>query len=93
VLQDIDMNKLDERQQLFAITAEECGELTQACMKVMRIGDFPPEGKVYQDLVQEVGDVLCMMDLLHEWDVFSWEDVEEAAKRKRKKLEKWSDLI
>ena len=30
------MKTLDTHQQLFVITAEECGELTQVCMKILR---------------------------------------------------------
>ena len=87
------MNKLDARQQLFAITAEEAGELTQACMKVLRVGDFPPNAEWSEKLTQEIGDLMCMFDLLHEWDVISWTDVEIASARKREKLKTWSDLI
>jgi NTP pyrophosphatase (non-canonical NTP hydrolase) len=47
------------KQQLLSITMEECGELTQACSKVLRFG-FEPE-KV-DDLAREAGDVLCMID-------------------------------
>ena len=31
-----DMNKLDARQELLIITMEECGELIQACSKLLR---------------------------------------------------------
>ena len=30
------MNKLDQRQQLMVVTMEECGELVQACSKILR---------------------------------------------------------
>jgi hypothetical protein len=44
-------------------------------------------------LVEEVGDVMCMIDLLHEYDIISWEDIDERVKVKKDKLEKWSHLI
>ena len=34
-----------------------------------------------------------MIDLLVEWDVLSWDEIEKRREVKRKKLSKWSDLI
>ena len=34
-----------------------------------------------------------MIDLLHEWDVISWDEIEKRREVKRKKLSNWSDLI
>ena len=53
------MEKLTE---LMIITMEECGELTQACSKVLRT-DF--KDHALQDLKQEVADVVCMICLLY----------------------------
>ena len=33
-----------------------------------------------------------MIDLMAEWDVVSWTDLDERRMVKRKKLSKWSDL-
>jgi len=44
-------------------------------------------------LKQEVGDVYAMIDLLVEWDVLSWTEIEEQRTLKREKLKKWSELI
>ena len=52
------MEKLTE---LMIITMEECGELTQACSKVLRT-DF--KDHALQDLKQEVADVVCMIELM-----------------------------
>jgi hypothetical protein len=46
-----------------------------------------------QNLKEEVGDVYTMLDLLVEWDVLSWTEIEERRNKKREKLKKWSDLI
>lgn len=80
----------DERIQLFTITMEECGELVQACSKVMRRG---ADEKSLKDLADEAGDVLCMLELLHEWDYISWGDLEDRVQVKRKKLKSWSNLV
>lgn len=82
---------MDERQQLFTITMEECGELVQACSKIMRHGD--DNNKWRKQLVEEAGDVLCMLELLHEWDYFSWTELEDRVQVKREKLKKWSNLV
>ena len=56
------MKTLDTHQQLFAITAEECGELTQVCMKILRKAKVDDEWN--NKLMEEAGDVYSMMDLM-----------------------------
>ena len=73
------------------ITAEECGELTQVCMKILRRGEVDQEMRT--KLIEEIGDVMCMVDLMHEYDIFSYADVENRIEVKKDKLRIWSDLI
>ncbi len=87
-----DMKNLDARQQLLVITMEECGELIQACSKALRRGELFQYSDSEQNLKEEVGDVYTMLDLLVEWDVLSWTEIEERRNKKRKKLSKWSNL-
>ena len=75
-------------QELLTITMEECGELIQACSKAIRCDDYYDNKK----LLEEVGDVYCMIELLHEYDLISWSDIEERVKVKKKKLKRWSSL-
>ena len=84
-----EMNKLDERQQLLVILMEECGELIQECSKNLRRGELFDK----PDFKKEVGDVYAMIELLVEWDVLSWDEIENRRDEKRKKLSVWSDLI
>ena len=84
------MRELDARQQLMVITAEECGELVQVCSKILRQGTFD---KKREHLVEELGVVLCMMQLIQEWDIVSWQELEDRAEVKRAKLSKWSELV
>ena len=72
------------------ITMEECGELTQACSKVLRT-DF--KDHALQDLKQEVADVVCMIELMTEHGLVKHDDIIEGIEKKRDKLRKWSDLI
>ena len=84
-----EMKTLDERQQLMVILMEECGELIQECSKNLRRSEIFDRQK-FKD---EVGDVYAMIDLLVEWDILSWTEIEKRREDKRKKLKKWSDLI
>ena len=82
---ELQMNKLQE---LLTITMEECGELVQACSKAIRCDDYHDNKK----LIEEAGDVMCMLELLHEYDLISWNDVDKRIKVKKEKLKKWSSL-
>ena len=83
-------------QQLMAITAEESGELTQVCMKIMRkydnMEDMSSDKYRYQ-LVEEAGDVLCMIKLMVEYDVLTDDELDDRVDVKRNKLKTWSNLI
>ena len=86
------MKELDARQQLLVVTMEECGELIQACSKLLRRGELYSDGEYVKNLKDELGDVYAMIDLMAEWDVVSWTDLDERRMVKRKKLSKWSEL-
>ena len=75
-----------------SITAEECAELTQVCMKIVRFGmneDYKPKRPW---LIEEAGDVLCMLRLMVDTGLVTWEELGERADTKHKKLMKWSRL-
>lgn len=83
------MKKLNE---LMSITAEECAELTQVCMKIVRFGMNSEYKDKHEWLAEEAGDVLCMLKLMVDNDLVTWEQLEERAEVKRQKLMKWSSL-
>ena len=90
---DSPINKV---QQLMVITAEECGELTQVCMKIMRkykkVKDI--KNDKYRDLlVEELGDVQCMIELMIDNGIVSHKEIAERSNIKRDKLKVWSDII
>lgn len=87
---------LNAIQQLMAITAEECGELTQVCMKIMRKYTTLEEiqNDKYKDLlIEEAGDVLCMIELMVEHGVLTNDELGARVTVKRGKLATWSNLI
>jgi len=92
---------LNTLQQLMIITAEECGELTQMCSKTVRKFNTIEEAnsKVQnaltnkRKLIEEAGDVYCMLKLMEEHGMFTMEDLKDRAKVKRNKLKRWSNLV
>lgn len=77
------------------ILQEECAEVTQAVSKVFRFGfDYDYMGQTNrQRLEEEIGDLLCMIDILVEKCVISDEKVNSARMNKREKLKKWSNVL
>ena len=76
-------------QELLTITMEECGELIQACSKAIRCDDYHDNEK----LIEEIGDVMCMIELLQQYDLVSYQEIDERVIEKRNKLRKWSKLL
>ena len=71
------------------ITMEECGELTQACSKVLRT-DF--KDHALQDLKQEVADVVCMIELMKKNGLVNDSEIVQGIQNKMEKLEIYSNL-
>jgi len=78
---------MDKQTELLVITAEECGELTQAVMKHIRFGDNT------ESITKEAGDVGCMIALLVERGIIDEQELEHAMSHKRRKLMQWSSLF
>lgn len=73
------------------IAQEECAEVIQAISKIMRFGFDDKYKKLTnrQRLSEEVGDLLCMIDLLIDKGVVVRDHVEDARVQKINKLKKW----
>ena len=67
---------------------EECGELIQACSKMIRF-DEPCDTKQLQE---EIGDVMCMIEILRDGGLVSDKQIADRIKVKKEKLMKWSLL-
>ena len=81
------MKKVEE---MLVITMEECGELTQACSKYIRTNG---KAKYRQNLRDEIGDVMCMIEILKMAGLVTDEQIQTRMEDKRKKLEKWSNIF
>ena len=81
--------------ELLEILVEECAEITQEKSKIFRFGIDEQShhviGKSHREcLAQELGDMLGMIQLLVDSDIgITYNDVEEAARRKKEKVVKW----
>jgi NTP pyrophosphatase (non-canonical NTP hydrolase) len=87
------MNK--QTRELLNITLEECAEVTQAISKVFRFGmcsthPATPNVTNKDHLEEEIGDLLCMIDLLQEKGVLDANAIAAAFHNKREKLKTWS---
>ena len=88
--EEVVKSDLNHEKELFCITAEECGELVQACMKIARWG---VDKKKLQDLIEEAGDVALMIDLIVDTGYITKDEINARKEVKRLKLKKYSNLI
>jgi NTP pyrophosphatase (non-canonical NTP hydrolase) len=71
------------------IAQEECAEVIQVISKIQRFGI---DDANRQKLTVEVGDLLCMVDLMIEQNLID-ADLTPAIEAKRTKLKQWSSII
>ena len=76
---------MTDKELLLTITAEECGELTRACCKILRHGT---NEKRLTNLMEEAGDVLCLIDLLIENGYLKKREIQTRIKVKKTKMKK-----
>ena len=81
--------KLDYDTELLVITIEECGEMIEACSKAIRCEDYVDNDK----LIEEVGDVLCMIDIMVDKGLLSERDLNNRIQLKKMKLLQYSNLL
>ena len=80
-------------QQALVITMEECGELTQACSKMLRHRQDPEKLHKWQkSLTEEAGDVLAMIDILVDKGFLNNKDLRDRVIVKKNKLRTFSDI-
>lgn len=87
----------DNTKLILTILQEECAEVIQAVSKIHRFGltNHKPDN-IYtnqENLEEELGDMLAMIDLLKDMDVVSWDNLEVARQAKIEKLKQWSTIF
>jgi NTP pyrophosphatase (non-canonical NTP hydrolase) len=85
---------MNDTNEIMLITQEECAEVTQAISKVFRFGmDSQHNGASNKTrLEEELGDLLCMIELLIERGIVDGQAVAQAGVAKKQKLAKWSNI-
>ena len=81
--------KLDYETELLVITMEECGEMIEACSKAIRCEDYVDNDR----LIEEVGDVLCMIDIMVDMGLLRERDLNNRIQLKKMKLLQYSNLL
>jgi hypothetical protein len=85
----------DRQREILLIAQEECAEVTQAISKTFRFGLLESyNSKTNQErLEEEVGDLVCMIELMKDSGIIDPEFVRTASVKKKVKLEKWSTIF
>lgn len=82
-------NFLTKEDEILTILMEECGEVIQSCSKVIRFGS----AENYDNLQKEIGDLMCMLELMSENGLIDWNEVSINSRKKREKLKVFSNLL
>ena len=80
---------MTRKEQILLILMEECAEVAQRASKCIRFGGVDND----KALEKEIGDLLCMTDLLSEDSVIDYTLCHEQAEVKREKLKKFSSIF
>ena len=84
------MSLSDYDKELLTITMEECAEVIQACSKIIRFGN---SSENLEELEKELGDLQCMIGLLHTNDYISFNNLDMFSDLKQEKLKIYSNLF
>lgn len=86
------MNTVEK--EILLISQEECAEVIQAISKVFRFGFTDVHNGVsnQEHLDEEVGDLLCMIDLMLRYNMINEDAVLAAKDAKLEKLNQWSSI-
>lgn len=81
---------MKKREEMLVITMEECGELIQACSKMIR---SKGKTKYLRNLQDEVGDVMTMIEIMKMSGLVTDDQIKDRMEIKKEKLMKWSILF
>ena len=76
----------NNKQEILTILMEECAEVTIEASKIIR---FESDN---DRIEKELGDLLCMVDILYRNEMIDIERVLEHIEAKRDKLQHWSNI-
>jgi NTP pyrophosphatase (non-canonical NTP hydrolase) len=88
----INTNKIPE---ILDLLQEECGEVITAISKIRRFGMenvYKDGGTQREHLIQELGDVTLLIELLHAHQLYTEKELRKAQLNKSQKLVEWSNI-
>jgi hypothetical protein len=81
-------HNMNAQHEVLQLLQEECAEVIQAASKCIRFGE---KDNTFQ-LEKEIGDLFCILEIMHSYDMFSYTTVEQYTIEKKEKLKKYSNL-
>lgn len=85
----------DKQREILVITQEECAEVIQEISKIFRFGitELHKDGGSHREKLEtEIGDLLCMINLLTSHGIIRPDAVSQAVNNKTTKLKQWSKI-
>jgi hypothetical protein len=85
----------DKQKEILVITQEEAAEVIQEISKIFRFGidGMHRDGMPHRErLVTEIGDLLCMINLMVDHGLIDRDQIEIASQYKITKLKKYSNI-
>ena len=85
----------NSEKEILSIAQEECAEVIQAISKVFRFGmdESYNDQTNRQRLESELGDLVCLIELMIEKNLVNRENISESLLNKRTRLETWSNIF
>jgi NTP pyrophosphatase (non-canonical NTP hydrolase) len=87
----------NSQKEILCIAQEECAEVIQVISKIFRFGFDSKHPKQsannLERLEEEIGDLMCMINLMIDRGMINESKIVEAQGRKFEKLKKWSGIF
>jgi len=87
---------MTEQEEILCILQEECAEVSQVVCKIRRFGideiNYHSNKSQQETLEDEIGDLLCLIDIAIERKILNLDRLHQAKANKREKLKTWSNI-
>jgi|DEB0MinimDraft_6_1074348.scaffolds.fasta_scaffold407882_1 NTP pyrophosphatase (non-canonical NTP hydrolase) len=87
---------MTEQEEILCILQEECAEVSQVVCKIRRFGideiNYHSNKSQQETLEDEIGDLLCLIDIAIERKMLNLDRLHQAKANKREKLKTWSNI-
>lgn len=87
---------MTEQEEILCILQEECAEVSQVVCKIRRFGideiNYHSNKSQQETLEDEIGDLLCLIDIAIERKMLNLDRLYQAKTNKREKLKTWSNI-